>query len=81
VRRASFPNLSSLFIKAYAKEVYYYAYFKEGPYKLLYAQYRDILKVLKKVFSLESIKSIEEINNWDNLHSFICKWFYNYNGI
>jgi len=63
VRRASFPNLFSLFIKAYAKKVYYYIYFKEGPYKLLYAQYRDILKILKKVFSLEPIKSIKEINN------------------
>jgi len=63
VRRVSFPDLSSLFIKAYAKEVYYYAYFKEGPYKLLCARCRDILKVLKKVFSLEPIKSIEEINN------------------
>jgi len=81
VRRASFPNLSSLFIEAYAKEIYYYTYFKEGPYKLLCAQCRDIFKVLKKAFSLKPIKSIEEIDNWDNLHSFVCKWFYNCNKI
>jgi len=63
VRKASFLNLSSLFIKAYAKEAYYYAYFKKGPYKLLYTRYRDIFKILKKAFSLEPIKSIKEINN------------------
>ena len=63
MRRVSFPNLSFLFIKTYAKEVYYYAYFKEGSYKLLYTQYRDIFKILKKAFNLEPIKSIKEINN------------------
>ena len=81
MKRASFFNLSSLFIEAYPQEAYYYAYFKEGPYKLLCARCRDILTVPKEAFGLEPMRSVEEIDNWDNLHSFVCKWFYSYNGI